>query len=349
MKRLYQFSIPQAEFQSKSLNFAEVDGGFEAEMMLFSTAFNRNKAYFQVSDLMKWANKLDSIMFNFNHDLNLSSGKYLGNQNKFTAIRPDYSTGELEIFATFRTTDPMVVARKSEITAPSVELMVDDENCISSENGEYFTAFDWVGCALLLGVIAGSGNARVGQIKDFNILQQFNITNDMTKEEMNELLTAQKTELLATFEAKIGDIVSRTKDQSACTSTYTDEKGNKYETNSMSMWESITTLIESGQVTGALSVLMNAKKLEVKEFGSEENEQETPPPPELPAEPTAEELEDAAVLADVQMKLQNVEKRAAIMSNFKAEKLVSDRESDAPNAVTSPEYKTKSSFISNLI
>lgn len=311
MKRLYQFSTPQAEFQSKSLNFAEVDGGFEVEMMIFSTAFNRNKAYFQVSDLMKWATKLDSIMFNFNHDLSLSGGKYLGNQNKFTSLRSDYSTGELEIFATFRTTDPIVVARKSEITAPSVELMVDDENCISSENGDYYTSIDWVGCALLLGLIAGSGNARVGQIKDFNILKQFNIINDMTKEEINELLGAQKAELLATFEA-----------------------GNQ-------------TILKAFQEAVEVITTPPAPAVEVTETIVEIDPVDAPA--ELPAEPTTEELEDAAVIADVAMSLKNAEKRAAIMSQFKAEKRVSDRESDAPNAVTSREYKTKSSFISNLI
>jgi hypothetical protein len=188
--------------------------------------------------------------------------------------------------------------------------MVDDENCISSESGEYFASFDWVGCALLLGVIAGSGNARVGQIKDFNILKQFNITNDMTKEEIQELLNAQKTELLATFEA-----------------------GNQ-------------TVLKAFQEAVEVITTPPAPTEEVTETVAEIDPVEAPA---VPTEPTAEELEDAEVLADVQMSLKNAEKRATIMASFKAEKLLSDRESDAPNAVTSPEYKTKSSFISNLI
>jgi Zn-dependent metalloprotease len=202
MKRLLHFSLPQAVFSTQPLQFKEVLGGFEVEMMIFSTAFNRNKAYFQVSDLMKWQNKLDSILFDLNHDLSLSGGKYLGNQNKFTSLRADYSSGELEIFATFKTTDPLVVARKNEITAPSIELMVDEEDCISDEKGEYYTQFDWVGCALLLGIVAGSGNARVGEIKEFNFLQHYNLTQDMTKEEVQALLDAQAETLTATFKAE---------------------------------------------------------------------------------------------------------------------------------------------------
>ena len=209
MKRLFKFSLPQAVFASQPLNFQEVSGGFEVEMMIFSTAFNRNKAYFQVSDLMKWKNKLDSIMFNFNHDLSLSGGKYLGNQNKFTSLRADYSTGELEIFANFKTTDPVVVARKSEITAPSIELMADEEDCICNENGEYFQTFDWVGCALLLGIIAGSGNARVGEIKDFNLLQHYNIQTDMTTEEVQALLNAQAETLTTNFTAQNDAILKK--------------------------------------------------------------------------------------------------------------------------------------------
>jgi len=342
MKRLLHFSLPQAVFASQPLQFMEVNGGFEVEMMIFSTAFNRNKAYFQVSDLMKWQNKLDSILFDFNHDLNLSGGKYLGNQNKFTKLRADYSTGELEIFATFKTTDPVVVARKNEITAPSIELMVDEENCICNEFGEYYTSIDWVGCALLLGIVAGSGNARVGEIKEFNHLSIFNIQNDMNKEEIQALLDAQKGDLKAEFKAQteaslksFGEIVRSGQSATVAEHEYTDDEGNKYKTTEKSMWQSITELVEKGTVSGELLELMKAKKLEVKAFSDESGDDTTPPPAD--PEPTPEELEDQEILAQVQASLKTAEKREELLKQFSDSKQVANRESDVPNVVKSQE------------
>jgi hypothetical protein len=54
----------------------------------------------------------------------------------------------------------------------------------------------------LLGIVAGSGNARVGEIKDFNLLQHYNIDQTMTKEEVQALLDAQAETLTATFKAE---------------------------------------------------------------------------------------------------------------------------------------------------
>ncbi len=349
MKRLLHFSLPQAIFASQPLEFKEVSGGFEVEMMIFSTADNRNKAYFQVSNLMKWQKKLDSIMFNFNHDLRLSGGKYLGNQNKFTALRADYSTGELEIFANFRTTDPIVVAKKTEITAPSVELMVNDEDCICNEFGQYFTEIDWVGCALLLGVVAGSGNARVGEIKDFKHLSTFNTDQNMTKEEIQELLNAQAETLTATFKAEneanlktFGEVVAQSQRASEGTYEYTDDDGNKYRCTSKDMYQSITELIEKGTVSGGLTELMKAKKLEVKAFNTE-----TSKPVTDVTEPTLEELEDQEILAQVQASLKTAEKREEILKQFKDSKQVANRDNDVVNVV-SPEFKLKSQIQKNL-
>ncbi len=200
-KKLITFSTPQKNFaKNKPLDFVKVDKGFEVDMMIFSTANNRNKVYFQVSDLLKWQGKEKSLLFNFNHDLSLSEGKYLSNKNEFTKIWSEVNGGEFEIWARFRTTDKEVIAKKDEITQPSIELMVDEETAIISEKGEYYDSVDYQGTALLLGVPAGSGQTRIGETKSFDLDKEKE--NNQKDNTMADITTEQAKEFFATDEGK---------------------------------------------------------------------------------------------------------------------------------------------------
>ena len=277
MKKLIRFShAPQLTGNSKPVTFKESDGGFEADMVIFSTAYNRNRGFFQVTQLMKWENKLDRIMFNFNHNLNLSGGKYLGNQTKFIKLWFAFTDGEFEVWATMRTTDPQVIAKKDEITAPSIELMVDDHDICRFEDGsgEYYTLVDWVGCAILLGEPQGSGDARVVEIRDFNYAKIFNLetqTNNMNEEQIKQFIAgaldeqekklkkefSEKEETMkkefAAENAKIikqfsTDIISASKSNDGGEYMYQDEDGNIYKTEWKSVYESICKMVANNSV-----------------------------------------------------------------------------------------------------
>jgi hypothetical protein len=297
MKRLLTFALPQVVFESKPLEFKEDSGGYEITAMLFSTAYNRNKAYFQVSDLMKWVNKTESILNDLDHDLTITGGKYFGTKDtKLAKIWHQFTDGDLEIWGTLQTKDPLFVANIDKITAPSIELMVNEEDCICNEFGEYYTQIDWVGIGWLRGMVAGSGNARVTEIKEFNHLSTFNIQQDMTKEEVQELLNAQAETLTATFEARDEALLKK-------------------------FQEVVETIKTPEPVAPEATPEPTAEVIE----------------PSADPEPTPEELEDQEVLAQVQASLKKAEKREELLKQFSNSKLVANRETDVANVVKSQE------------
>jgi len=211
-KKLLTFSMfddSQKNFaEVKPLNFAFNDGGIRTDMCIFSTVMNRNRCFFQVADFLKYESKLSAILFNFNHDTSLTGGKYLGNKSKFTKMWSVMNNGDFEIWATFESTDPAVIEQKDNITAPSVEVMVDVESAIINENGEYYQSWDFQGCALLLGIHAGIGGARLDNMVEFDNKQESAKDDDtMTEEQMETIknFIAEKvgeveTNLLKKFE-----------------------------------------------------------------------------------------------------------------------------------------------------
>lgn len=206
MRKIVTFSLDQEvrERRQTPLNFKKTEGGFTVPMMLFSTGNNsrdnnRNDAHFQVAKLLRWENKLSSLLFNFDHDLSLTGGKYLGNRNKYTSMYPKFEHGELEIWADFMSNDPEVLDRMNEITGPSIELMVDTNTIIENEHGSYFLDFDFVGTALLLGKVAGMGGTRLGEIKEFSLdLQPLEkpTNTDMSSEELKQIMSEFKASIL---------------------------------------------------------------------------------------------------------------------------------------------------------
>jgi hypothetical protein len=255
VKKIVSFAMPQKnpEKDSKLVReFAEGDvEGFELDQCIFSTAYNRNHAYFQVSSLTKWANKLERILFNFNHDLTQSGGQYLGNKTKAIKMWSVELDGEYEVWWTIRSTDELMIQRRNEITGPSVELLVDSENIIKNELGEYYRDFDFVGCAQLTGVLAGSGDSRnTSEVREFNLdLTPIN-QNIMQEQQVKELLEAQKTELQKEFSDQIETIKSEFASQTAelLSKSQTKTNGTMSWVNSdgdtiTEDWESIYTSI----------------------------------------------------------------------------------------------------------
>ena len=342
-KRLFQFSTASDNSgEIKPVEFAAVEGGFEADMMLFSTVQNRNHAFFQVSDLMKWEGKLEAIMTNFNHDLKLSSNKYLGNLNKWVKIWTQFNGGALEIWSTFRTEDASVVSRKNEITGPSIELLVDEANIISGKSGEYFTDFDWVGVALLLGVPAGSGGARVSEIRDFNFSQIFNLKNNMQEDEVKALLEAQKQEFATQLEAKfaaVNEVISQSENQGSGKYTWVGEDGCTYEESYESAFKSLVKCIEDGKAEGDSPLMAYNAKLLAK-FHTPEVPEAGEPQPEAQVEPelTDEEKKEFAALVALEQAAdkaldEGMKSRrqflAKKMKQFTDEELVTDPEGGA--------------------
>lgn len=260
-------------FEAEARNFETTATGVRWEAVIFSSEFNRNKAYFDVNKLQRWANKLNKILLNDDHD-----GKYFSiTTDKITAIKVQTDEqGVTEVFAVVESTNPEKVTDPTIVTGFSIELMVNAKDVIANENGEYYIDFEWIGMAYLRGQLAGSGDTRLLSMRTFAQAQNNKtMTEDQIKamlaeqaDQLKQTFKAETDELKADFTAQVGDIVDKYKSQSISTSNYTDEEGNKYETNSISIWESITTLIEKGEMTGALYDLLKAKKLEVKPFSA---------------------------------------------------------------------------------
>lgn len=137
--------------------------GIEITGAIFGTAYNRNDAYFQVSQLMKFANKLERVNLNLNH-----YEEALGNKTRLVSIEHKLIDGEYEVWGTVRSTDPSVIALKDEITSFSIEISIIDQDIIADDGRYYFINIDWYGLALLTaGNRAGSGDARVQSVTEF--------------------------------------------------------------------------------------------------------------------------------------------------------------------------------------
>ena len=201
MKQKVSFASVVRSVEAKPIKYEKTDGvnGVRFQMMIFSTAWNRNKAYFQVADLLRWSKKTSKIFMNFNHDLEETGGQYLGNKTKIVknSMKGEYSDGSFEIFATFESTDDAVISRVDEITAPSIELEIDTKDYKQFEDGSgfYFTDFELVGVAFLTGFLAGSGDARLT-----SDIEKFSQTLDNT-------MQFKTTELQTFFETEEGKVV----------------------------------------------------------------------------------------------------------------------------------------------
>jgi len=279
MKKIIAFSVPsdvRDEVISRQTVREFADGsGFEVDQVIFSTAYNRNKCFFQVSKLLGYSNKLSKLLFDLNHDLAQTGGEYVAYQQAgYTKIWSEMNGENLEVHGTFRSTSPYFIAIKDKINAPSVELLVDESTAIINENGEYYDQFEWVATAQLTGQMAGSGDARnISEIREFNLdltpreHKQFN-NNIMQEEQVKALLDEQKETLTKDFTTKLegvkkefSEIISKSDNQEQYVCEWTDpETGNKYKSTSRSVWQSFTELLEGSIPTeeGEESADMNS-------------------------------------------------------------------------------------------
>lgn len=202
MKKILSFSAPTTkEYKLTKKDFREVEGGYEVDQVIFSTAYNRNKYFFQVSQLMAYADKLTKLGSNLNHDLRLTNNQYVPAMKAgYTKIWYEWVNGDLEIRGTFRFSDPQFIAVMDQMTGPSIELMVDETHAIINENGEYYPEVEWVGTSQLLGVLAGSGDARnLSEFREFDL--NLNPIITMTEEQVKQLLDEQAKTFNAELEA----------------------------------------------------------------------------------------------------------------------------------------------------
>lgn len=202
-KILISFTSEITKSQTPSVKETFLEGvkGAEITLVVFSKV-NRNKAYFQLTQLLEYEDKLTSILHNFNHNLAETGNKYLGNSTKFTEIWEE----DGEIWGKVLSTDSAFLRRLPEITGGSVELEIDTDDIkeFADGSGRYFLNIDWVGFGWLTGVVAGSGGARITDIQTFN--QTYNLKNIMQENEVKALLEAQKTALTTEFEAKLENL-----------------------------------------------------------------------------------------------------------------------------------------------
>jgi len=280
-KRRYIFSNSTPLNISYSANKESGTKKIEFEMCVFSTSFNRNKAYFQVSKLLEYRDKLNRILTNINHDLSLSGGKYMGNLTKYSNLQGRFSESNLEIWVKVESKDPLLIQYKDDITAPSIELIVEEKDIISGENGEYFVDFDWVAIAFLVGVPAGNGDARIESIRQFDN----NINKKtMTEEQVKQLLEKQAEDLKKEFSQQTEAIkvefakIAEDKQSNKGEYTYVNEKGEVVKTTWESIYNSLTEIVEKEEVMedSPLILMMKAKKFKIsKEVEEEPKKEET--------------------------------------------------------------------------
>jgi len=266
MKKIITFSIPSKPIEVREY---EADGEkprrYEIDQVIFSTAYNRNRCFVQVAKFLSFANKLEKIGTDINHDLTLTDGQYIpAAKAGYTRIWSEIIDGEMEIRGTFACTDPRIIDIIDQITAPSVELMVDERTGIINENGEYYNDFEWVGTAQLTGVLAGSGDARNLETRQFNL--NLEPITTMSEDQINQLLQEQQAIIDAQIQElkkEFAEVVSQSQSKTESVYEWTDEAGNKYRSTSQEVSQSIEELIEKGTMGGAILEMMKSKKYDV--------------------------------------------------------------------------------------
>ncbi len=324
-------------------NYKSEDGkeGFEIDQCLFTDLLFRNKQYFQATHLLRVKNRLSSIIYNFNHDLSETGGQYLGNKTQLINIWSEYNDGVFEIWGTTRSTDPIVVARKDEITAPSVECAVETDSLIQNELGLYSPEIDFYGIGLLTGVIAGSGGTRNGEIRNFN----FNLNNiNMTEQQVKELLEAQKNAITLDFSQKLDKTVlefsekvtNQSQSQTKGVCSWVGSDGKTYTES----WESICkSMIKVKDAESETAMMEFKNKFGLPEdfkFQAEAEGQET----------AGGESEDENSDTETLTNIENNLKQAEILKNsMKGSK---EEETDPQGADKTPAKQSYSSFINSL-
>lgn len=182
--------------------FAE-DGGLILDVVLFSNQRNRNKYFFDITQLLSYKTRLETVLINRNHD-----GKYYGIEGaKFIDIDIRFVDGRTEILGKMEIKAEDLIRDKDLMSGISIELSADYGDVFEFADGQgfYMQNFDFEGCAILFGVLAGNGDSRIENIATFEMAGDeppSTINTNMTEEQMNEL-KSHVTDQLATFASNI--------------------------------------------------------------------------------------------------------------------------------------------------
>lgn len=193
--------------EAQARNFEKTANGVRWEAVIFSSEFNRNKAYFDVAKMKRWASKLNKVLLNNSHN-----GKYFSiTTDKVVEIKVEFDDdGVTECYAIVESTNPEKIANPEIVTGFSIEILVDDKDVISNENGEYYIDYEWIGLAYLLGELAGSGDTRLLSMRTF--AQAKSQTDEVQQKNETTTINTMKFKLYSKLTKKfmymdLGDIV----------------------------------------------------------------------------------------------------------------------------------------------
>lgn len=267
--------LKTVNYDVEARNFQEIPNGVRWEAVIFSSEFNRNKYFFDIHKMKRWANKLEKVLLNNNHD-----GKYFANStDKITSIEVTTSEdGVTECLAVIESTNEEKRNNPDMVTGFSIELRVDEKNTIKNENGEYYSDYEWQGMAYLIGKLAGSGDTRI-----LNTVTFADQNNIMSEEQIKALLEAQKTELQAEFEAKAeslktfaSEMLAQSSSKSMGSYSWIGEDGKTYTETWENMYKSMTSVDQPDQEPGFFASI--ADKFGYKKFEGEVKPADPVPP-----------------------------------------------------------------------
>jgi hypothetical protein len=153
----------------KNFNLSQDKQTVEWEAVIFSSEFNRNKAFFDVTKMNRWSKKLEKIQFNNDHN-----DKYFSTVTDrivdFKIVEDE--NGVIEALAKIQSINPEKVANPEKVTGFSIEIKVEKNDVIKNENGEYYIDYEWIGVAYLQGKLAGSGDSRILSLRTFSMIEE---------------------------------------------------------------------------------------------------------------------------------------------------------------------------------
>lgn len=264
-------------------NFQEIPNGVQWEAVIFSSEFNRNKSYFDIQKMKRWAGKLEKVLLNNNH-----KGKYFSVQtDKVVELKVETNeTGVTEAYAIVQSINEEKRKNPEMVTGFSIELMVDGKDVIANENGEYYIDYEWVGLAYLTGELAGSGDTRLLSMKTFSQSEgenNQNNNNSMNEEQIKALLAEQEAKLTAAFAQKEAELkkfaeelVSKQQSTTNGEASWKGEDGKIYTEKWQNIYTSIITAMTEDEPSEPQVLGFLAQK-----FGYIKKEEETDEQKEL--------------------------------------------------------------------
>jgi len=193
--KLINFNLNGVIVQTRSgVEYAETsDGGVELDVVFFSDERNRNRFFFQLTQLLKWKNKLETLLGNRSHD-----GNYYGINQLYIkkgSLKLVYEDGVSKIRATLVAKAEDLIEDKDKMTGVSIELSADANDVFefADGNGFYAVNIEWRGYAILFGQMAGNGDTGITDMREFTE------GDDSPPDQNNQDMNFKNKEELKTF------------------------------------------------------------------------------------------------------------------------------------------------------